>query len=135
MIDPSLPLQKAQRDALAAEFGAAPKVFDDVPVTAGQVGAAFPFVQLGEVQVVSDADQCHDPSTAYTTVHVWSRAVGKVEAKGLMARVCRVLDAPLAVDGFAVVGHLVTDLRHMTDADGLTKHSVATFRYRLGPVT
>jgi hypothetical protein len=63
-----------------------------------------------------------------------SRAVGKVEAKTIMAQVCLLLDVLLAVDGFQIITHQVAEgPRHMTDQDGLTSHSVVTFRYRLGP--
>ena len=134
MIDPSLPLQKAQYDALMAAAGVPPRVYDDIPKgPGGKITAEFPFVQLGEVQVVSDADQCHDPCTAWTTTHVWSRAVGKVEAKTIMAACLLALDAALSVQGFLTIGHFVEDVRHLTDPDGVTSHSVATTRYRLSP--
>jgi hypothetical protein len=134
MQDPSLALQRAVFAAASAALDPV-KVYDDVPLdAAGKVKAAFPYAHIGEDQVVSDADQCHDAATVFATVHVWSRAVGKVEAKTLIAALCLALDAPLAVAGFGVIGHTVVDLRHMTDADGQTKHSIATFRYRLGPV-
>lgn len=136
MNDPSLPLQAAVYAALVAELGSAAGVHDRVPLDqAGKVTADFPYVHIGEDQVVSDADQCHDASTAYATVHVWSRAVGKVEAKTIMARVCSALDTRLTLTGFEIVAHGVDDgPRHLTDADGVTSHSIATFYYRLGPV-
>lgn len=136
MKDPSLPLQAAiyaaLRAALADEIG----VYDRVPLDkAGKVTAAFPYVHIGEDQIVSDKDQCLDPSTAYATVHVWSRAVGKVEAKTIMAAVCLALDVKLDVAGFGVIASRVDDgPRHLDGGDGLSSHSVATFRYRMGPV-
>jgi len=141
MIDPSLPVQEAVFDALtgstalAAAFGGPPRVFDRVPVdAAGRVTARFPYVAIGEDQVTSEADACHDASSIFVTVHVWSRAVGKVEAKAIMAAVCLALDVKLTVSGFGVIGHDVeTGPQHLTDADGLTSHSVVTFRYRLAP--
>ncbi len=133
MKDPSLPLQKAVFDAFSAAIAPA-KVYDRVPLdAAGRVKAEFPYGHVGEDQIISDADQCHDASTAFCTIHVWSRAVGKVEAKGLMAAAVLALDGKLTVDGFEIIGHLVEDLRHLTDPDGLTSHSVAVLRYRLGP--
>lgn len=142
MMDPALPVQAALFAALkahaglAAAFGGPPRIYDYVPVDgARQVTAAFPFVHLGEDQVVSDADQCHDASTLYTTVHVWSRRPGKVEAKTIMAQVCLAADAILPVAGFQMIAHAVDDgPRYLTDGDGLSTHAVATFRYRLGPV-
>lgn len=135
MNDPSLPLQKAVFDALDEALDGSAGVYDRVPTNgAGKPTASFPYVTIGEDQIVSDADQCHDACTAFATVHVWSRAVGKVEAKGLMATVCSTLDALLEIDGFEVIAHGVDDgPRHMADLDGLTSHSVVTFRYRMAP--
>jgi hypothetical protein len=135
VIDPSLPLQKAVHDALTAAAGDDFGVYDRVPVDpAGKISARFPFVHIGEDHVLSEADQCHDAASAFATVHVLSRAVGKVEAKAIMARVLLALDVILVVEGFQVITHQVADgPRHMTDPDGLTSHSVATVRYRMAP--
>lgn len=137
MIDPSLPLQKAVYETLRAGLADTIGVHDQVPVdTAGRITASFPFVAIGEDQMVSDADQCHDAVTAYCTVHVWSRAVGRVEGKTIMAQVCLLLDQVLPVAGFQMIAHLVADgPRDVGSLDGLTRHRVATFRYRLGPVS
>lgn len=134
MKDPSLPVQAAIFAALTTALGAGVGVYDHVPRDpAGKVTAAFPYVHIGEDQAVSDADQCHDPSTLFATIHVWSRAVGKVEAKTLMAACLLALDVKLTVAGFEVIGHLVEDVRHLDGGDGVSSHSVATLRYRLGP--
>lgn len=137
MIDPSLPLQKAIVEALSAEAAGDFGVYDQVPTDAAgrALKAAFPYAHIGEDHILSDADQCHDACSAFATVHVWSRTVGKVEAKQVMARVCRALDVKLAVEGFGVVTHQVAQgPQHLTDLDGLTSHSVVTFRYRMAPV-
>jgi len=141
MKDPSLPVQAAVFAALTASaplataFGAEPRIYDRVPVdAAGRVTAAFPYLAIGEDQVTSEADACHDAASIFVTVHVWSRKPGKVEAKTLMAAVCLALDVKLTVAGFGVIGHDVeTGPQHLTDVDGLTSHSVVTFRYRLAP--
>jgi hypothetical protein len=134
MNDPSLAVQKGVYTALSAALGSVAKVYDRVPLQAGKVAAEFPYVHIGEDQIVPDTDQCHDAFSAFVTIHVWSRAVGKVEAKGIMASCITALAVNLPLDGFQVVTWLVTDIRHMTDTDGLTSHSVATVHYRLGPV-
>jgi hypothetical protein len=98
------------------------------------VSADFPYVHIGEDQILPDTDQCHDAFSAFVTVHVWSRAVGKVEAKTIMARL------PLRPGRQPATRRLPGD-RHLGHRhpphdrpDGLTSHSVATIRYRLGPV-
>jgi len=141
MKDPSLAVQAAVFAALTASaplataFGTEPRIYDRVPVdAAGRVIAAFPYVAIGEDQVTSEADACHDASSIFVTVHVWSRKVGKVEAKTIMAAVCLALDVKLTVAGFGVIGVSVeSGPQHLTDVDGLTSHSVVTFRYRLAP--
>jgi hypothetical protein len=134
MMDPSLPLQQGVYNVLRSGLKASIGVYDEVPAKNGQIAASFPYVQIGEDQVVSEADQCHDASAVFATVHVWSRQRGKVEAKTIMAQVIQLLDQPIAVTGFQVISAAVDDgPRHFTDADGLTKHSVVTIRYRMGP--
>jgi hypothetical protein len=135
MKDPSLPTQKAVFAALSGDAGLGADVYDRVPIdTARKITAKYPYVHIGEDQVTSEADQCFDKSTIYATVHVWSRAPGKVEAKTIMARVCELLDVNLDIEGFGVVGHAVdTGPYHLDGGDGLTSHSVVTFRYRLAP--
>lgn len=143
MKDPSLAMQAAVYAALngssalaAAMPGRArPFVYDRIPRGPdGAVTATYPFVHVGDDHVVSDADQCHDASTVYCTVHVFSRAVGKVEAKTIMGTVCLALDALLPMSGFKAITHNVDDgPRHLTDPDAQTSHSVATFAYKVGP--
>jgi hypothetical protein len=134
MNDPSLAVQKGVFDALTAALGDTAKVYDRVPLKAGAVAAEFPYVHIGEDQVVPDTDQCHDAFSVFVTIHVWSRAVGKVEAKGIMAACLSALALNLPLAGFQAITWDVTNIHHMTDTDGLTSHSVATIRYRLGPV-
>jgi hypothetical protein len=93
VIDPSLPLQKAVYDALRAGLtraSASTTACRSTPPARSRPASRS--WHIGEDHVVSDADQCHDASSAYVTVHVWSRAVGKVEAKTIMAQVCLLLD-------------------------------------------
>jgi hypothetical protein len=134
MNDPSLALQKGVYAALTAILGDKVGVYDRVPLVNGQVSATFPYVHIGEDQILPDTDQCHDAFSAFVTVHVWSRKVGKVEAKTITGQCLSALALNLPLDGFQVITWDVTNIQHMTDRDGLTSHSVATIRYRLGPV-
>ena len=136
MNDPSLALQGAVFAVLSAALAGVAGVYDRVPLdVAGKVAAAFPYVHIGEDHIVADTDQCHDAFDAFAVVHVWSRAVGKVEAKTIMGLVVAALAQNLAMTGFQILTWAcVEGPKHMTDLDGLTSHSVVTFRYRLGPV-
>jgi hypothetical protein len=137
MKDPSLAIQAAEYLALRAALPATVGVYDDVPAdAAGRITAAFPYVKFAQYQVKSDADQCHDPSTVFSTVEVFSRAVGKIEARQLMAIVCLVLDAKLdlSAGGFKCIGNGVENgPLDVGDTDPKTKRLATTFRYRVGP--
>lgn len=136
MLDPSLALQKGVFDALSAGLAGVAAVYDRVPLdAAGRVVAPFPYVHIGEDHILPVTDQCHDAFDAFAMVHVWSRAVGKVEAKSITGQVVAALAAALDLSGFGVITWDCTDIRHMTDLDGLTSHSVVTFRYRLAPAS
>ena len=130
MADPALALQKAVRDALrnsaplTALIGT--RVYDRVPQ-----GTAFPFVQIGEDFLLGD-DTYGDFTEATVTVHVYSRAVGKVEAKTIAGVIRDVLAVQLRVAGFQTVEWRFLSTRSIPDRDGLTEHLVMEFEYYLG---
>lgn len=129
MIDPSLPLQAAIVAALKAGIPAA-RVYDDVPEY-----PKFPYFSLGPDDVLDDHDQCVGGADTSCQVHVWSRAVGRVEAKQMVAAAILALDQPLTVVGHVVVIHQVTSARVDRDPDGVTQHGVIVVRYATTPAT
>ncbi|HWA22328.1 MAG TPA: DUF3168 domain-containing protein [Caulobacterales bacterium] len=138
MIDPGPALQKAIVAALRAgpelieQFrGATPRVYDSIPNP-----AVFPYIQVGEDQTLNDGEddgECLAGSEVFCTIHVWSRAVGKVEAKLICGAIREALSATLAVEGQRVVVSQFRDVRILTDPDGLTAHGVYTHRFLLEP--
>lgn len=126
MADPSLALQGAINTRLRSQVAAVSnRVFDRVPAD-----VVFPYIELGEFQTVDDGAQCHDGQEVYATLHVWSRAVGQVEAKALAGAVRGSLheaELDLGADWqFLEIAH--QDTRYLKDPDGLTSHAVLTFR-------
>lgn len=123
-------LQKAVYDtlladtALAVEMGGAVRVYDSVPDN-----AIFPYLSIGSDQIVDNGTSCSNGSEAFVEVHVWSRAVGRVEAKKISGAVRAALDMPLVITGHKVIVHGFQDARHLNDPDGITAHSVVSFRY------
>ena len=69
---------------VAALIGA--RVFDEIPT-----GAAFPYVQLGEMQSIDQDVGCGRRIEVYQDVHVWSRATGFPETLNIMAALRRSL--------------------------------------------
>lgn len=119
--------------AVTAKVG--PRIFDRVPdappPNAPQQRAIFPHIVIGEDELNDDSDGCGVAFEAIVTVHVFSRAVGKAEAKTIGAAVRAALDAQLEISGVACRdddSHF-RSARYFTEPDGLTTHGVLTFRY------
>lgn len=124
-------LQKAIFAALNTETAVAGgRIYDRVPEN-----ATFPYVTIGDDQVLDDGNSCDDGWEVFADVHVWSRpdSGSKAEVKDLAASVGSRLAATLTVTGFTVIIAALESSRTFRDPDGLTEHSVLTFRYVLQP--
>jgi hypothetical protein len=127
MIGPEV--QKAIFDALKASPAlAGGRVYDSVPAN-----AEFPYVSIGEEQIVGDGNSCGDGWEIFADVHVWSRKPGFPEAKGIAATVVDRVTAVTSVSGFAVIEVEFQDMRALRDTDGLTSHIVCSFRFIIDP--
>lgn len=131
MSDPSLVLQgaivEALKDATAVSALVGARVYDDPP-TASSV--TFPYIELGQFQVLDDWAGCVEGSEVNFDVHVWSRAKGTPEAKTIVSAVRGVLnDADLDLaPAHRLIEMTFQTHRVFTDADGATTHGVVTFR-------
>jgi hypothetical protein len=137
MSDPSLELQAALISALKNNIGAAvgARVYDQVPgPVAPATTAQFPYVTLGDCQVLPDKADCIDGVEVYPQIDVWSRAVGYPETKTITKAVlARLDDQAIVVSGFHVVVFQFQSVHHLRDPDGLTHHTAITFRGLLTP--
>jgi hypothetical protein len=129
MSEPSLALQGALVTVLKADAATnalvAGRIYDRVPNN-----AVFPYVRVGDDQVTPQHAECLYGSTeVFANCHVFSQAVGKVEAKkisGAIVTAINTKDLPLAPDyALVLVEHDLT--LHLDEPDGLTSHSVVTF--------
>lgn len=129
MSEPSLALQgaifSALKNSAAVTALIAGRVYDSVPAS-----PVFPYVTLGNDTTQADHAECLDGSVETTvTIDVWSRAVGKVEAKQIAGAIVTLLNhAPLTLSGYRLVLIEHEASRHLDDPDGLTSHSVVTFK-------
>lgn len=122
--DPSLELQKGIVDVLVPAI-APYKVYDNVPGT-----AQFPYVTIGQDQLLDNRAECIDAVEAFANIHIWSRKPGKVEVKEITKKVILALYTEISLqNGFKVVDVSVDGLTHLSDPDGMTSHSVVTMRY------
>jgi hypothetical protein len=130
MSDPSLEVQGALVAALkAASIGVDARIYDDVPAD-----RTFPYVSLGECQVLPDKADCIDGAELFLQVDAWSREVGFPEVKGIAAKIVDALDdRPLSVSGHNVVVFEHQSTQYLRDPDGLTHHAALTFRALVQP--
>lgn len=123
-------IQKAVYATLAANAGVKAligdpaRVYDRVPDN-----FAFPYVTIGDDQIIDDSNSCADAFEVFCSVHVWSRAVGRIEAKTIGAAVREALDSQLSITGFTVAEWRAQPARYFVEPDGLTTHGVLVFRY------
>jgi hypothetical protein len=139
--DPALALQTAVEaalrgsDALKAAMGLSiVRLYPLAPPD----NAPFPYVTIGEDQIVDDETDCMASSEAYTTVHCWARITDDVsgsraQAKAMAGAVRAALNTALTLTGFVVVDHRFQDARHQTDPDRRTAHAVVTHRFLIDP--
>lgn len=140
MADPALALQTAVElalrasAALAAAMGGTVRLYPLAPPD----NAPFPYVVIGEDQILDDETACLASSEAYTTVHCWARDVDAVsasraQAKAMAGAVRAALNTALTLEGFSVVDHRFEEARHLTDPDRRTAHAVVTHRFLIDP--
>lgn len=127
MSDPSLALQEAIGQALAAALAGPPvsgRIFDRAPP-----GATFPYVTLGAVQALNDEADCVDGMESFTDIHVWSEEVGYDQTKRIADLIRSTLHhADLTLTDHALVEMTHRQTRYMRDPDGLTSHAVVEIR-------
>lgn len=127
MSDPSLALQGAIIARLRAQVvGLSGRAYDRAPQT-----VAFPHVEFGETQTLDDGADCVDGTEIYITLHLWSRAVGAVEARMLSAAIrtaVRDWRPDLSAAGYRCIDFQHRETRVLADPDDVTTHAVVTLR-------
>lgn len=112
------------------------RVFDAVPQPYAEETEAqylkrirFPYITIGDDQIIDDGNSCAPAWECFVNVHVWSREVGRPQAKAVGAAVMEALDVALTIDGFVVKDHQFRDAQYPRDTDGVTTHGILQFRY------
>ena len=142
MSDPALAVQEAVEGALRGSEAvktamglAAVRLYPLAPPDA----APFPYLVIGEDQVIGDETECSAGSEIFTTIHVWSRveddvSASRAQAKRIAGAVRTAIDRTLGVGGFDLVECRFEDARHLTDPDLRTAHAVVTHRLLVEPL-
>lgn len=142
MSDPSLAIQNAIEaalrgsDALKAAMGLATvRLYPLSPPD----NARFPYVVIGEDQVIGDETECSAGSEVYTTIHVWARidddvSGSRAQAKAIAGVIRSTINDAFQVAGFDLVDCAFRGIRHLTEPDRRTAHSVVTHRLLVEPL-
>lgn len=96
------------------------RIYDQPPTP-----VTFPYVELGEAQVLRADATCISAGEVYLTMHAWSTKTGYPEVKAIADAVAESLHhAPLnlATNRLISISHRQT--RVFRDSDGLTSHAV-----------
>lgn len=99
------------------------RIFDRI-----QSNPTFPYLSIGEVQVLPELGEATDAATAHVTLHSWDRFKGSDAIKSIGKYVIAALhDKDLALTDGAVQSMLLESARTLPDPDGLTKHGIYQF--------
>lgn len=127
-------VQKAIYDALTDSPAiAGGRVYDHVPRANGEVTAEFPYIEIGDEQIIDDGNTCDDGWEVVADVHVWSRAVGYPEAKSLIASIAPRLVGITSIADHTLIAVEVENTHVFRDPDGLTSHGVISVRFVVTP--
>lgn len=136
MSDPSEAIQTAIDARLRSHAGVKatfPTGVTRLYTLSAPIDARYPHIVIGEDQVIGDDTDCASSSEVICTIHVWAReaqpADSRLRAKRIAAAVRVALNTELTLTGHVVDDWSFDEIRHMTDADGLTAHSVVTLSY------
>lgn len=140
MIDPAYALQVAIAAALLADSTVTSLVGTNVFDPLSAVNSSYPFIEVGDDQVLEDTTQFIDGSEIFSTIHIWANGPGgRLAAKQIASAVRNVLQQPLSMTGHCMSSAIFHSARHMIDHDmsdqGQIAHSVLVFQYRTAPTS
>ncbi|GEC52259.1 hypothetical protein ABIF38_006421 [Bradyrhizobium japonicum] len=107
----------------AGATAAADRIYCPVPPA-----AKFPYVSIGDVQVINQRFECLQGAEYFVTVHAWSRERSKLEIRSLGKQITALLDDADISDGEVSVNTCEIDnSQYIDDPDGNTFHAALTF--------
>lgn len=129
MSDPSAALQVAIVSVLKADSAVAALVGDRIKDSVPDP-EVFPYVTVGDGQVVGDDIDCADGSEVFFQCHVWSRKPGYTESKTIAGAIrSAIRTASITLAGFEIHDTQFVQSQYLKDPDGLTRHAVVEFRF------
>lgn len=130
-------IHKAVHDALLANSSLTPylagRIYDRVP---GMM-PTYPYINF-EIETRDDSNTCSDAREVFVTLHIWSNAVGKVQAEEIGALVRQTL-APsdptshISIDGYQTTVSACSIELYRPSQDTLLTEGVLDFIYLVDP--
>lgn len=106
------------------------RVYDFVPDK-----PAFPYVTLGDGQVIGDLADGMDGREVYIQIDIWSRAVGYPETKRIAGLIADAInESNLSLSDNRLLSLQFDGCRYLRDPDGVTRHAAITFRALTDPL-
>lgn len=135
LTDPLEALQRAMYATLSGDAALQALATGGVKVFDRVSDDSFPYIVIGEDVSSPDDMDCETWSEIFSTVRVYSRAVGKIEAKQIAGRVRYLLDASngFTVTGFNLRAGHCTDIKIHSHIDEQTTQAELAFRYLAYP--
>lgn len=129
MSDPSLELQAAIVGKLKADPGVqsvvGQRVYDEVPPN-----PTFPYISLGDPQVLPDKADCIDGTEIFWQLDGWARDPTFPMPKKISKVVIDALDEQeLILSGYTAVWVEFNTVNYFRDPDGITRHVAINFRF------
>lgn len=113
------------------------RVYDRVPsdTATGKITAKFPYLTIGEDQIIGQTNQNTDLSEVFVKVEVWSRPVtgSKLEVKAIAGAVRTALARDFDLSGFGIGGFEHHNTMFRREPDGITERAIVTIRLIVGP--
>lgn len=129
MSDPSLELQAAIVGKLKNDPGVqavvGQRIYDEVPNN-----PTFPYISLGDNQVLPDKAACIDGTEIFWQIDGWARDPTFPMVKKISKAVIAAMDdQDITVTGYAVIVCELNTTNYLHDPDGITRHVAINFRF------
>jgi hypothetical protein len=129
MSDPSLELQAAIVGKLKNDPGVqavvGQRVYDEVPNN-----PTFPYISIGDNQVLPDKADCIDGTEIYWQLDGWARDPTFPMTKQISKAVVACLDdQDITVTGYSAIVCEIQTINYLHDPDGITRHVAISFRF------
>jgi hypothetical protein len=132
--DLSVALQQFVYDTLSNDAGLMSKVngiFDYVPPNIGQeADVKFPFIVIGEDNIIDSSDKCGTLKDPKVTIHIWTEAENKMVLKEIMQIVHDLIHYTNGnVDGVNITATNHEQSNVLQEAEGLIFHGIMVFTF------